>query len=218
MVVMALRDETRHLLGAVRLARLEGEIVRIATEMVSVELIYQRESAYNDLVKIDSEIPGLGLHNVNELGEGGWPTGVYRIEDRPLFRGIQFVGSYLSNIGRERLARAIVYEACYHVERSLKWRLGVDEDLSISGILDHSGARSLESDLPAVLRDLNKLVYANPKRTIEVQEWDADEFSVADALAIYLVCRELGARILRDSGITTEHGNPVFRDEAAVAR
>ena len=214
---MKIRKETKHLLDAVGLADRQDEIVRIADEMAGVEFIYQRESAYNDLVKLDSGIPGLGLHNVNEMGEGGWWTGVYRIEDRPIFRGIQYVEAHLGNVGLEWLARTIVTESCYHVEGSLKRRLSVEGDLSIGRILGRPNAQSLGNDLLVTLQYLNRFVYNNAKHTIEDLEWDSHMFSVADALAIYLVCRVLGARILHDSGITTKHGEPVFRNEDQFA-
>lgn len=213
---MKIRKETKRLLDAVGLADWKDEIVRIADEMAGVEFIYQRESAYNDLVKLDSSIPGLGLHNVNEQTDDGWWVGVYRVEDRPIFRGIQYVGQHLGNIKLEWLARTIVTESCYHVEGSLKRRLAVEGNLSIGRILGRSSARSLGEDLLAVLRYLNKFVYNAAKHTIEDLELEAHRFSVADALAIYLVCRVLGAQILHDSGITTKHGEPVFDDSRAL--
>jgi len=213
---MKIRKETRHLLDSVRLVDLQDEILRIADEMVGVEFIYQRESAYDALVKLDSGIPGLGLHNVNEQTEDGWWIGVYRVEDRPIFRGIQYVGQHLGNIKLEWLARTIVTESCYHVEGSLKRQLDVKGNLSIGRILGRANARSLGDDLLAALQYLNKFVYNAAKHTIEDVELEAHRFSVADALAIYLVCRVLGARILRDSGITTKHGEPVFDDSGAL--
>lgn len=213
---MKIRKETKHLLDAVQLAGQQDEIVRIAAEMASVEFIYQRESAYNDLVKTDSRIPGLGLHNVNEQTDDGWWVGVYRVEDRPIFRGIQYVGQHLGNIKLEWLARTIVTESCYHVEGSLKRRLAVEGNLSIGRVLGRANARSLGDDLFAALQYLNKFVYNTAKHTIEDLDWDEHMFSVADALAIYLVCRVLGAWILRDSGITTKHGEPVFDDSRAL--
>ena len=71
-------------------------------------------------------------------------------------------------------------------------------------------------DLLATLQYLNKYVYNAAKHTIEDLELEAHRFSVADALAIYLICRVLGARILRDSGITTKHGKLAFGDSGAL--
>ena len=211
-----IRKETKYLLDAVGLTDLEDEILRIADEMAGAEFFYQRESAYNDLLKIDSVIPGLGLHNVDEETEGGWSTGVYRIEDRPIFRGIQYVGQHLGSVEPEWLARTIVTESCYHVEGGLKRRLNVQGDLSIGRILGRPNAQALGEDLLTTLQYLNRFVYNTAKHTIEDIELDAHMFSVADALAIYLVCRVLGARILRGSGITTRRGEPVFGDSGAL--
>ena len=213
---LRVRYETKHLLGAVQLADLQNEILRIATEMANVEFIYQRKPAYDDLVKMDSGIPGLGLHNVNEIQEGGWGTGIYRIEDRPIFRGIQYVEAHLGNFELEWLARSIVTESCYHVEGSLKRRLDVSGHLSIGRILGRANARSLGDNLLSTLQYLNKYVYNNAKHTIEHMDWDEHMFSVADALAIYLVCRVLGAQILKGSGITTKHGTLVFDDSSSL--
>ncbi len=178
--------------------------------MQSVEFIYERETAYDDLVKIDSQIRGLGLHNVNEETQGWWYTGAYRIEDRPIFRGIQYIGSHMGNLKLETLAPSIVVESCYHVEGSLKRRLNVDGNLSIGGILGRSNAQPLGSDLLETLEYLDEFVYNRGKRTIEDIDLDERMFSLADAFAIYLVCRVLGARILQDMNIKTKHGAMVF--------
>ena len=207
---MQFRPETERLLEAVQLTEHRDKILRIADEMQSVEFIYERETAYNDLVKIDSQIQGLGLHNVNEETQGWWYTGVYQIEDRPIFRGIQYIGSHMGNLKLERLACSIVVESCYHVEGSLKRRLNVDGNLSIGGILGRSKAQPLESDLLETLEFLNEFVYNRGKRTIEDIDLDERMFSLADAFAIYLVCRVLGARILQDTNIKTKHGAMVF--------
>ena len=96
-------------------------------------------------------------------------------------------GICLGNIKLEWLARTIVTESCYHVEGSLKRQLDVKGNLSIGRILGRANARSLGDDLLSALQYLNKFVYNAAK---------------------HLECRVLGARILRDSGITTKHGKP----------
>ena len=45
---------------------------------------------YRQLLDIDKNIGGVGLHNVNRH-EGDELTGDYRLELRPLFRPIQYV-------------------------------------------------------------------------------------------------------------------------------
>ena len=57
---------------------------------------------------------------------------------------------------------------------------------------------------------LNKAVYNKAKHTVERLDWHSHLFSVADAIAVYLECRVIGARLLRNSDVTTTHGEPVF--------
>ena len=133
-----------------------------------------------------------------------------RIEDRAIFRPIQYVGIYLRRRSLEWLTRSIVTMSCLHVETSLKRRLEIDGRLSIGMILKDRKARTLDPDLVEVLGELNKAVYNESKHTIELAYADGHMFSVADALAVYLICRTLGSRILKGSGITTRYGEPVF--------
>ena len=136
-----------------------------------------------------------------------------RIEDRPIFRPIQYVGSYLHQRPLEWLTRSIVTMSCLHVENSLKRRLKIDGPLSIGMILKRSNARSLDADLVGILRELNQAVYNKAKHSIEHTHADGHMFSIADSLAIYLICRTAGSRILKDSGITTKYDEPVFDKE-----
>ena len=207
---MQFRPEVAHLLATVQLNDQQSEILRIAVELEEAKTPYERMAPYADLVKIDNEIPGLGLHNVSEKSEHGCYTGVYQLAHRPIFRGIQYVGSHLNRAEPEWLARTIVTESCYHIESSLKHQLDIDNNLSIGRILGLRKAQGMKGDLKNILQYLNKSVYNNSKHTIETIRLDSHMFSVADAIAIYLVCRVLGAWILRDAGITTRRGTPVF--------
>ena len=208
---MNFRQEVEHLLEAVDLSEQKDEILRIAVEIEgAVEFIEKKKDAYVDLLAIDRQIPGLGLHNVSERTEDGWLSGCYNVEDRPIFRGIQYVEAHLWSLGLEWLSRQIVTESCYHVEGSLKRRLAVKGNLSVGRILGHRDAQTLDPDLRGILEYLNSAIYNNAKHTIENIELDAHMFSVADALAVYLVCRVLGSRILKGSGITTSQGQLIF--------
>ena len=100
-------------------------------------------------------------------------------------------------------------DSCYHVESSLKRRLNVRNNYSVGMILKKYG-RALDEDLSDVLSQLNSTIYNNAKHTIEVIDIDSHMFSIADAIAVYLVCRTIGARLLKDSGITTSNGEVVF--------
>ena len=185
-----------------------SEILRIGAVAVS-----NGDSALRDLMLIDETIPGLGQHNINEITEGGSVIAVARIEDRDIFRPIQYVGSYLESSSLEWLTRSIVTMSCLHVENSLKRRLQIDAPLSIGMILKRSNARSLDADLVGILLELNQAVYNKAKHSIEHTYADGHMFSIADSLAIYFICRTVGSRILKDSGITTKYDEPVFDKE-----
>ena len=200
----SLGRDVQDLLAKVGLADLESTILRIAAETYT-----DPTNANLSLTVIDATIPGLGLHNVNERAENGALSGVYQSEDRPIFRGIQYVGMHLSFNNLEWLTRNIVTSSCHHVESSLKRRLSVTGDYSVGMILKRHG-RGLEVDLVDTLWRLNATIYNNAKHTIEIVSLDNHMFSVADAIAVYLICRTIGARLLEDSGITTKYGNKVF--------
>ena len=208
----SLRPEIHQIFRTVGLASHHSEILRIGTVAVS-----DGESSLHDLMLIDDTIPGLGQHNINERTGRGTVRAEARIEDRPIFRPIQYVGMYLHGGPVEWLTRNIVTMSCLHVESSLKRHLKIDSRLSIGMILKRGNARSLDADLAEVLWELNEAVYNKSKHTIERTYADGHMFSIADALAVYLICRTLGSRILKDSGITTKYDEPVFDDEIRVA-
>ncbi len=121
--------------------------------------------------------------------------------------------AYLSNASLEWLTRDIVTMSCLHVENSLKRQLKVEGNLSIGMILKRGKAQSLDVDLVETLRELNEAVYNEAKHSIEDTYAEGHMFSIADSLAVYLICRTLGSRILKDSGITTENDESVFDED-----
>ena len=199
------RPEVQRLLEMVDLAQYQSEIQRIAAQLLAAQSPDERYPAYLDLLAIDETIPGLGLHNVNE-----GHSGVYQIPHRPIFRGIQYVEMHLSSATPEWLARDIVEMACYHVEGSLKHRLNIEVPWSVGMILSRTPSHKLDAELTTVLWHLNLTVYNRAKHTIERIDLDSHLFSVADAIAVYLACRHISATLLKDMGITTRRGAPVF--------
>ena len=210
--VDGLRPEIYQIFRTVGLVSYHSEILRIGAVAVD-----DGDSALRDLTLIDETIPGLGQHNINERTGRGTVTAVARIEDRPIFRPIQYVGSYLRHGSLEWLTRSIVTMSCLHVENSLKRRLQIDAPLSIGMILKRSNALSLDADLVEILWGLNRAVYNEAKHSIEDTYADGHMFSIPDSLAVYLICRTLGYRILKDSEITTEYDEPVFGKENRAA-
>ena len=207
-----MRPEIHQIFLSVGLSSHYSEVLRLGTIAET-----DGETALQDLILIDETIPGLGQHNINENGEGGGTTAVARIEDRPIFRPIQYVGNYLRHGSLEWLTRSIVTMSCLHVENSLKRRLEIDAPLSIGMILKRRKAQSLDVDLAGILSELSQAVYNKSKHSIERTYANGHMFSIADSLAVYLICRTLGSRILKDSGITTKYDEPVFEKEIGAA-
>ena len=201
-----LRPEIYQIFQRAGLASHHSEVLRIGAVAVS-----DGESALRALMLIDETIPGLGQHNINEKTGRGTVRAVASIDDRAIFRPIQYVGSYLHHGSLEWLTRSIVTMSCLHVENSLKRQLKIDARLSIGMILKRGRARSLDADLLEVLWELNETVYNKSKHSIELTYADGHMFSISDSLAVYLICRTLGSRILKDSGITTKYDEPVFQ-------
>ena len=212
-IVNHMRAEIYQILRAVGLTSHHSEILRIGSVAAN-----DGKSALRELMLIDETIPGLGQHNINEKVEGRLVTAVARIEDGAIFRPIQYVGSYLKHRSLEWLTRSIVTMSCLHVENSLKRRLKIDGRLSIGMILKRGKAQSMSAGLVDVLWDLNEAVYNRSKHSIERTYAGGHTFSIADSLAVYLICRTLGFRILKDSGITTKYDEPVFEEKIRVAR
>jgi len=201
-----LRPEVKELMQYVGIQSWRNRI-----DLIASELQRDYDKAIMALVESDRCIPGLGQHNINkEIEKGHW-TGIYCIEDRPIFRGIQYVGMHLDTENPEWYSRMIVVESCYHVEGSLKRKTGIEGPLSVGMILNRIESDSLlDRDLYNALQLLNRMVYNKAKHTIEHIDMDSHMFSIADAIAIYLICRILGARLLKGLGITTENGQMLF--------
>jgi len=159
---------------------------------------------YHRIVAIDQTLGGVGFHNVNKQ-EGKLVTGCYKVEFRPLFRPIQYI---YSDIGDEDLvsnARHIVQYSCLHVENSVKFRFNIPEwdKPSLGVLLNHRvSVRSvLEPGFFDFLNTLNRAVYGRSKHSVENILLDAHCYTPADALAMYLICRWAGVKLLESTGI-----------------
>jgi hypothetical protein len=147
------------------LMRLVGiESWRDRIDLIAHELPRNFDKAMTVLLELDIKIPGLGQHNVNKQAADGHWTGVYCIKDRPIFRGIQYVGTHLDTENPEWYTRMIVTESCYHIENSLKRRTGIRGNLSVGMILNQIRSSSLlDRDLYEELRLLNRMDFLRQK-------------------------------------------------------
>lgn len=76
-------SEIQSLLQRLGLESHVDEIMRIATQ---AEL--HPESALGSVQRMDQNIPGLGLHNIDARDENGKRQSPYMLADRPIFRPI----------------------------------------------------------------------------------------------------------------------------------
>lgn len=200
-----MRPEIQQLL---RLAGIQAWSARI--NQISGELTTDFATGFTHLLELDRLIPGLGQHNINMEDSDGQLTGIYCIEDRPIFRGIQYVGSDLEMEPIEWQTRSIVENSGFHVEHSLKRKTGI-QNWSMGTILRRIGPNPpLTVDLYVPLELLTKKVYNKARHVIDDIDMNRHMFSVEDAIAVYLVCRTLGSRLLKGSGIRTEFGQILF--------
>ncbi len=202
-----LRPEVEHILELVGLSQFIPEVRGIAECLTLGD-----KSAIDDLTAIDRTIPGLGFVDINEMTPNAFPTGVYQLSDRPIFRGIQYVGKHLGTNNIEWLSRTIVTESCYHMENSLKRRLCIPENQrdSVGRLLETPAGKRLGGTIRKPLVILNREVYNRAKHTIEHIDLDSHMFSAADAIAIYLCCRVIGAKLIGKLGLTTKYGVPIY--------
>ena len=204
----ALRPEVAHILDLVGLSQHIPAICRIAEHLASGD-----KSVIDDLTVIDRTIPGLGFVDINERTRRGSYSGVYQISDRPIFRGIQYVGMHLGMDNIEWLCRTIVTDSCYHLEHSIKRRLRIREDQhsSVGVLLSTPRGKQIEGSTRKPLAILNQAVYNRAKHTIEDIDFDSHMFSVADAIAIYLSCRVMGAELIGRLGLKTRYGVCIYQ-------
>ena len=159
---------------------------------------------YKLLLDIDKGIGGVGLYNVNKQ-EGDNVTGAYRVEFRGLFRPIQYVYQSLGENDLVWNARDIVRNSCLHVEKAVKYRFNIHEgDRTSLGILlwrNRIVRNTLSAPFLKILSDLNDTIYGKNKHTIEHVKIDAHDYSPADAIAVFLICRWAGVKLLEPTGL-----------------
>ena len=165
--------------------------------------------AIDRLARLDATIGGFGIHTLLERKLAGQQP--YAINDRPLYRPIQYFQKALSE-GYEWRTRNAAEMACAHIEGLVKLlaeKRNLLERLRASplGTLLHQ--RGVSNALPqSVLADLcwlNDAVYVHVKHSYSMRELaEPDEvenkrkghlFSVEEALAIYIVARYLAVGI-----------------------
>lgn len=176
------------------------ETVIKLTAMLEKDLL----RGYKQLVGIDQNIGGVGLHNVSKQ-ERDILTGAYDIQFRGLFRPIQYIYQRLSEDDLVWNARTIILNSCLHVEKAVKYRFNIpDENRSSLGVLlSHNSIvkKTLDAAFLKLLVALNKTIYGKTKHTITHIDIDAHDYSPADAIAVYLICRWVGVKLLEPTAL-----------------
>jgi len=174
--------------------------------IIEMAVIIQKDlsQGFRLLMDIDKRIDGVGLYNVNKQ-EGDEVTGAYRIEFRGIFRPLQYIYADLVDRDLVWTARDIVQNSCLHVEQALKHRFSIDPHAGGSlGVLLYrrTTARStLDAGFFKILSDLNDTIYRKNKHTIEHVKLDDHDYTPADALAVYLISRWAGVKLLQPTGL-----------------
>lgn len=176
------------------------------TETIEKDLL----TGYRRLVTIDQGIGGVGFHNVNRQ-EGELLTGNYRVEFRPLFRPIQYVFSWITVGDLVWNARRIVQDSCLHIENAVKFRFNISsmDNVSLGVLLNRQSViHGLEPGFLHILHMLNRIVYRKAKHSVENLNIDAHCFTPADGVAVYLICRWAGVRLLETTGLFNDWKRP----------
>ena len=95
-------------------------------------------------------------------------------------------------------------ESCLHLENAVKYRFAIWEAdrASLGILLNRKGIeQQLDTQFLELLRSLNRIVYRTAKHSVEDIHLDAHKFTPADALAVYLVCRWAGVKLLEPTGL-----------------
>jgi hypothetical protein len=144
--------------------------------------------------ELDKSIGGIGIHNVNVRTKDGHLTGRYDIEDRPTYRPIQYVYADLCFPDLEWRTRSIVFESCSHLEACLDRYCKEQVFGPFGNLLNSRFGKTLPLKLWNQLDFIRRYLYNPAKHYIPKQEEHL--FSVAEAIAVYYICRKLGLEIL----------------------
>lgn len=149
------------------------------------------------LLDLDGQIGGLGISNIN-CGN----SGIYAIEDRDVFRPIQYCAMIFSSADHmEWHARDIVLMSGLHLESLIK-RVSRVYSLPLGALLQKAAVRR-ELD-PACMQMLQKFAdfYNDAKHNVG-HEMDTHLFSAGDAIVAYLVSRKLGLSLYPKARLST---------------
>lgn len=161
----------------------------------------------NIMIPLENKIGGKGVLDLF-YSDGKRFTGKYNIEDRPIYRPLQYALRDSIQVWWEPRSRSSVEMSCAHIEQVLKKIFGKQikgaEKKPMGTIISAIEKKELlNSDLIQYLWKINTL-YRMAKHDFDYK-WNSEEpestmgsqtFNNYEALAMYFICRKIGVQIL----------------------
>lgn len=175
-----------------------NEIRDIASRLLTSEEIHEiqkllkkRNDLFSNMRNIDMNMGGAGTHNINRGN-----TGRYNIEDRDIFRPIQYIYAYLQMRPGDFdwVTRGIIHMSGLHLESLIKRlfsirRIPLGQALALR-IAKLKLDNQLYLDLKAIIRPYN-----NAKHHLEHCK-DTHLFDVESALLYYVAVRKIALKLM----------------------
>jgi len=176
------------------------------------EYAHSTDELITRLAALDARIGGFGIHTLIERSQSQQDP--YDMQDRPIYRPIQYVRMYLvRRANLEWHTRYVAEMACAHIEglvKRLADKHNLLERLRSSPLGSLLSQRTIKNTVPGPLYDdlcwLNSAVYVHVKHNYASREYiEPDEvederkghlFSVEEAIAIYLIARHLAVGVM----------------------
>jgi hypothetical protein len=179
------------------------EAVQIAIQVADLAREENTESALSVLKTYDATLGGIGVYTITDKR----PLGVYR--------ALFYVELPLHQPGAQNHARFMILSACGYLEELLKhvvhlwlWEKIKSEGLPLGALVKRASKR-LPSDLADELAWLSSKVYNFAKHKFNLENEFGDQepdhyFQLDEAIAVYLITRNLGLRLEQLIGKTSE--------------
>ena len=169
-----------------------------------------------ELWNIENAIGGIGAHNVNRImidERRKTVTGTYKVEERPIFRAIQYCTMALITSDFVMDTRYLTFNSCLHIEGIMKYlvkKIGVrnKSHFPLGRILSENSVVNRftgnEFGLIKSCRLINN-IFVNAKHRVSIDStqydsdalnWDVHLFSYQDAIETYFACRIVACRLL----------------------
>lgn len=155
---------------------------------------------YSCLLELDETVGGACMSTVTQNG-----TGQYHVDDRDVFRPLQYCGMYFYRKGDlaevECFTRHIVHMSGLHIEMLLN-RVGQMSGFTLGHALNNTGVKRRIGPVAWAQADRFRRIYNAAKHNV-CQDKDTHLFSVGDAVLAYFVSRKLGEALYHLASVRT---------------